>query len=435
MKFNLSQYLLQNSNRDSKYVARIATLIYVIGGIACAMLLFYSIKERHTLNTIIAFIVLITSILGGWQIRTSPSNFGYSFGFLSLGSLIALFVGVAFNFGLSGSGIHVLYPIILIIGISFRNKPHVITVVGAVSILWLWGLYYLENQGFYIDKAEPFGLLGKTYFFSFTVLLMVLTLQIVLQNLLRANRRIYQKTQDALLEKANAEFANRAKSTFLANMSHELRTPLNAIIGYSEMIGEDASNLAGADEIKGDAEKIHVSAVNLLRIINTILDTATIEAGETKLSLQPINIKSIIDEVSIMLKPLVEEKGNTLITQFDSVAEEIISDRQKILQVLVNLVSNSNKFTFSGEIRLSAHQKDSSVVFSIEDSGIGIPADALERIFDPFQQVDNKYNRQFDGIGLGLAICHQLVKLMNGSIKVESVLGKGSTFSVSLPLK
>ena len=434
MKYNLSQYLVQNSNGDSRYISRIAMLLYVLGALACILLIIYSIKEQNTLNTIISFAILITSLLGGWQIRIQPLNNGTYFGFLSLGSLIAVYIGATFNFGLNGSGIHVIYPVILLIGISYRDKPQVITVVGAITMLWIWGLYYLEIQGYYIDKSEPFGILGKTLFFSFTILLMVLTLQFVLRSLLRANQRIYQKTQDALLEKANAEFANRAKSTFLANMSHELRTPLNAIIGYSEMIGEDASDLSGAEEIKGDAEKIHVSAVNLLRIINTILDTATIEAGETKVNLQPINIKSIIDEVGIMLKPQVEEKGNILTTRFDSVAEEVISDRQKILQVLVNLVSNSNKFTFSGEICLKASQSGKNVIFAVEDTGIGIPADALEKIFDPFQQVDNKYNRKFDGIGLGLAICHQWVELMNGSIQVESALGKGSKFSVILPL-
>ena len=434
MEYTKDPYSPQSSSGNSKFIVQFATLVYLIGSITCAILVGYYILEQHILNMIISFIMLLACMISMWQIRLNPNNFDYAFGFLSISALIAIFIGVALNFGLGDSGIHMLYPLILIAGISFRNKPYIITVMGILSLAWLWILFFLETQGFYLDNSDSFSLLGKTFFFSWTVLLMVLTLQIVLHNLLRTNKRIEQKTKDVLIEKANAEFANRAKSTFLANMSHELRTPLNAIIGYSEMISEDASEISGAEEIKGDAEKIHVSAVNLLRIINTILDTSTIEAGETKVNRQPVNIKSIIDEVGIMLKPQVEEKGNILTTRFDSVTEEVISDRQKILQVLVNLVSNSNKFTFSGEICLSASQSGNDIIFSVRDTGIGIPTDALERIFDPFQQVDNKYNRKFDGIGLGLAICHQLVELMNGSIRVESTLGKGSKFSVILPL-
>lgn len=434
MEYIKDPYSPQSSSENSKHIVQFATLVYLIGSITCLILVSYYIVEQQPLNVFISFIMLLACLFSMWQIRLNPNNFDYAFGLLSISALIAIFIGVAINFGLGDSGLYMLYPLILIAGISFRNRPHIITVMGGLSLCWLWGLFYAEQQEFYAGKADGFSLLGKTFFLSWTILLMVLTLRIVLENLLKANRRIEQKTQDVLMEKANAEFANRAKSTFLANMSHELRTPLNAIIGYSEMIGEDAEELAGAEIIHSDAKKIQVSATSLLRIINTILDTAKIETGETKLNLQQVDIKSMIEEVNIMLRPQVESKGNSLMIALDSVPETILVDRQKILQVLVNLLSNANKFTFKGNIQLKASQSKHQVIFSVQDSGIGIPSEAIDRIFSPFQQVNNAYNRKFDGAGLGLSICQQLVELMNGSIEVESTLGQGSTFSIILPL-
>lgn len=239
--------------------------------------------------------------------------------------------------------------------------------------------------------------------------------------------------------KEAAEIANRAKSQFLANMSHELRTPLNAIIGYGEMLQEDAADL-GYEEIVPDLEKIHGAGKHLLGLINDILDISKIEAGKMDLYLEDFNVASLIAEVQATVKPLIEQRGNTLMVQVQPDIGQMRSDLTKVRQMLFNLLSNAAKFTENGVISLTVTaQVDpgsspiETIVLTVADTGIGIAPEKLIHLFQPFTQADASTTRKYGGTGLGLAITQRFCQMMQGQIQVQSEVGQGSKFTISLP--
>lgn len=234
-------------------------------------------------------------------------------------------------------------------------------------------------------------------------------------------------------EKEKAEEASKAKSSFLANMSHELRTPMNAIIGYSEMLAEDAED-DGLDDMLSDLNKITTAGKHLLSLINDVLDISKIEAGRMDLYLEDFNIESIIKDIAITAQPLVEKNNNKLTLKIASDVGDMHSDITKVKQILFNLLSNSAKFTKAGEITITVTKSASIIEFSVADTGIGIPKDKLEKVFEEFSQADESTTRNFGGTGLGLALVKRFCELMGGSINVESIEGKGSSFNFNLPV-
>ncbi len=234
-------------------------------------------------------------------------------------------------------------------------------------------------------------------------------------------------------DRKRAETADKAKSQFLANMSHELRTPLNAIIGFDEaMLGGMAGTFTPKQaELLGHIQK---NGRRLLGLINDILDLSKIEAGALELYLSPVSPSGVIGEIIQSLQSLAHEKNIQLGVDFsDSTPTIILGDKKKLEQVLTNLLSNAIKFTPNGEITVTTQAVDDSTwQFSVRDTGIGINADSLDIIFDPFKQLDSSISRKYKGTGLGLAITKRLVEAMSGSIGVVSEPGKGSVFTVTL---
>ncbi|MCQ1535619.1 PAS domain S-box protein [Methanosarcina sp. KYL-1] len=235
--------------------------------------------------------------------------------------------------------------------------------------------------------------------------------------------------------KKDAESASRAKSEFIMNMSHELRTPLNAVIGFSDVLRDQAFGGLNAKQARY-IDNILKSGKHLLEIVNNLLDISRIECGTFELQYEPVSIDATIEENLKVLSPLASNKSITLESHFDPGLEYIHADRKRFTSILYNLLSNAVKFTpQGGKVTVETFKRDGIAEIKVTDTGIGISKEDLERIFQPFVQVDSFFSKEFEGTGLGLSIVKRFVELHGGHVRVESTPGKGSTFTVTLPCK
>ncbi|MGI9288292.1 MAG: sensor histidine kinase [Pseudomonadales bacterium] len=241
------------------------------------------------------------------------------------------------------------------------------------------------------------------------------------------------RTQELVQARDEAVDASRHKSEFLSNISHELRTPLQAILGYSDIMHEGLED-EGLEDLCKDVERITVNANHLLNLINSILDLSKIEAGRIDVNLTHVKISNVVQQAQETILPLMQKNANQLILDVEESDSLIEIDETKLLQILLNLLSNAGKFTQMGEVTVSARQRDEELNIEVTDTGIGMSRQHLNMIFDPFRQIDGSATREFQGTGLGLSITQRFCEVMGGYISVTSEPGRGSTFSVRFPL-
>lgn len=254
------------------------------------------------------------------------------------------------------------------------------------------------------------------------------------QTLDEMRKRLERALADAQAARQDAEHANTAKSAFLATMSHELRTPLNAMLGYSELL-QSGVPVKIPDEAIQMVKRIQISARHLFGLIEEILTFSKLEAGEEVVDLETVPIAIILEEVLALTEPLALIKGLSFVQKIEVGDATMTTDTGKLRQMLLNLIGNAAKFTSIGGVGFDARVEGEEVIFVVCDTGPGIMSEELEQIFQPFFQSHAGHTRTEGGTGLGLTITRRLAQLMGGDVSVNSELGKGTEFTLRLPLR
>ncbi|MBI3801719.1 MAG: hypothetical protein HY268_32720 [Deltaproteobacteria bacterium] len=250
----------------------------------------------------------------------------------------------------------------------------------------------------------------------------------------KLEQRVAERTRELQEVNQQLEAASRHKSEFLARMSHELRTPMNAIIGFTRLVMRRSKEVLPKREHE-NLEKVLISAERLLGLINDILDLSKVEAGRMEVHPVSFDLELLIDGCLRTVEPMVKSEKLSLVKEVETDLPALFTDQDRLHQILMNLLSNAIKFTEAGTITVTARCQDRKVTIAVTDTGIGIPADKLELIFEEFHQVDNGTTRQYSGTGLGLSISRHFTELLGGDITAQSTLGVGSTFTLTIPLR
>ena len=247
-------------------------------------------------------------------------------------------------------------------------------------------------------------------------------------------QQLQERSRQLAFAKEQAEAASVAKSQFLANMSHELKTPLNAVIGYSEMLIEEPDTDTATRQ--ADLGKIRASGQHLLALVNEVLELARLEAGKTGVSLEEIDVPTLAQETAVGLAGLARKNRNTLEIECAPQVGRMVTDPAKLRQILLNLLGNGLKFTEGGRVQLDvqASADGRSLRFRVADTGIGMSAEHLARLFQPFTQADGSSTRKHGGAALGLTLSKRYCEMLGGSLSVESTSGAGTVFTAVLPL-
>ncbi len=425
-------FLLQprSTNRDDIFRERTLRITILIVVTASFLSLFSSTFVFGDVWTLLSpqtlqLAGLILSIAAG--IAISRQQIILSGVFIVLFMVIAA-VGVILLPQIANNGVlHLPLFMIAVLTAALLMPRIVIIPLGAGCIVLLGVVLEITSPG----NPDNQGIVWTAVFILTVEALFLRQLRVEFDERLEDMRGLIRETEQAR-EEANT--ANQAKSQFLAGMSHELRTPLNAIIGYIEIML--AGMVGSFTQQQTDLQShIHVNAKRLLALINDILDLAKIEAGNLEFVIAPASPRQLLNETLSSVESLARQKSIYLECHYaEDTPEVVMCDSKKLQQIVVNLVSNAIKFTATGGVKLEVGTTDkTNWELKIIDTGTGMPEDAPSYIFEKFRQVDGTSTRQHQGTGLGLAIVKSLVEGMGGKIDVETHLGKGTTFAVTLP--
>ena len=387
-------------------------LVYVAG---------WTVLSGPVTGSIVGALIVYTVFSTAWimLVRARPGEVAWRRWVVIFGDLG---INTFFMHSLQAKGAF-FYPMYLwiIVGNGMRYGPRYLVLAMIVGVAYfgpmlVWSSYWRANA------VAGSGLLAGL------VVLPMFYLSLI-KNLHRANARL-------TLEVERSQAAVRSKTEFLANMSHELRTPMSGVIGISELMRQTPLSKIQAEYL----DLIQRSAHALLSVIDDVLELSRIEAGKVTLACKPFDFRAIVDDVCHLLRPAADDKGVSMELSFAPQApRDFIGDPSRIRQILVNLLGNAVKFTGQGSISVDYRCEPLSemkvqISLRIVDTGIGIPEDKLEHIFEKFEQAESRLSRRFGGSGLGLAISRHLARMMDGDVTVSSELGRGTTFILRLVL-
>ncbi|MFZ5942147.1 MAG: ATP-binding protein [Bacteroidota bacterium] len=371
-------------------------------------------------------LIMFCAITGGVGISImtmlAPDNYAYYAGVMLVYSALYFFVKLRFlSATISGWLILLFYNL------------------GAVYYSRIDPVLLMTNNFFFV-AANLIGMFAAYYIEYYARRNFFLNIEIDRQKeaVMEANKNleeiVTERTYELVEAKNRAERADQLKTAFLANMSHEIRTPMNGILGFADLLKEP--RLTGEQQ-QHYLSIIESSGVRMLNIINEIIDISKIESGTMEIDISEINIYAVLKDLSVFFRPEIEQKGLRLIQTCSLTPEEAVlhTDREKLFAILINLVKNAIKYTPSGEIEFGCTLKDDNFEFFVRDTGIGIPPEMHNIIFERFIQADLSNKRAYQGAGLGLAIVKSYLAMLGGKIWVDSIQGKGSVFYFTLPFR